>query len=652
MRYLLRAALLVSSPLCLYAQQTAFVPVPDTIKTNGVPPIPVAIADGLASYGDSRSAVALGWHPVQRQILINTTFGNAPQIHLVDGPLRARTQLTFFRDGVSRAGGPAQFEPVAGRYFIFRKDTGNGAEKWQLFTYDIATRTIRQLTDGTARHGIPVWSRSGTLIAYDSTKRNGKDRDLYVMEPARAGSERLVAQVEGSWSVLDWSAGDQELLALETVGPAEAHLWRVNAQTGAKAAITSRGAKASHLAAIFSADQKAVYALTHCGSEFRRLCKLDLETTTWRPVAGEGSDAEEMVSSPDRRTVAVLFNRNAVGEIALIDAASGRHRTVPKLPSGRITDLRWHRNGADLAFTVASLRSAGDVYSVNVKRSAIERWTQSETSGFNPDVLPDPEIVRWKSFDGREISGWMYRPPARFTGPRPVVVNIHGGPAAAFPEPARPGLFQGRSNYFLNELGVAIIYPNVRGSTGFGNEFEQLDNGLKREDAVKDIGALLDWIASRPDLDKSRVMVTGASYGGYMTLAVAATYPDRIRCAFAGFAIANFVSFLERTEKSRQANRRLEYGDETDPATRKFLTRISPVTNAARIKVPLFIAHGGNDPRVPAEQGDEIVQAAQKNGTPVWHVVYTDEGHDMARAATNNFNTYYWILFMQKYLLN
>ena len=198
MRHLLCAAVLVSSFLCLHAQQAVSVPVPDTIKVDGVPPIPVAIADGLASYGDSRSAVVLGWHPVQRQMLINTTFGNAPQIHLVDGPLRARTQLTFFRDGVSRAGGPAQFEPGAGRYFIFRKDTGNGAEKWQLFMYDIATRAIRQLTDGTVRHGIPVWSRSGTLIAYDSTRRNGKDRDLYVMEPTRAGSERLLAQGEGT----------------------------------------------------------------------------------------------------------------------------------------------------------------------------------------------------------------------------------------------------------------------------------------------------------------------------------------------------------------------------------------------------------------------------------------------------------------------
>ena len=305
-RHLLHAALLVSCPLSLYAQQTASVPVPETIKADGVPPIPVAIADALASYGDWRSAMVLGWHPVHRQILINTTFGNAPQIHLVDGPLRARTQLTFFRDGVSRAGGPAQFEPVGGRYFIFRKDTGNGAEKWQLFMYDIATRATRQLTDGTARHGIPVWSRSGTLIAYDSTKRNGKDRDLYVMEPARAGSERLLAQGEGIWSVLDWSAGDRELLALETVGPEETYLWRVNAQTGEKAAITSRGTKGSHWAAMFSADQKAVYALTHCGSEFRRVCKLELGSTTWLPVAGEGADAEEMVSSPDRRTLAVL----------------------------------------------------------------------------------------------------------------------------------------------------------------------------------------------------------------------------------------------------------------------------------------------------------------------------------------------------------
>jgi dipeptidyl aminopeptidase/acylaminoacyl peptidase len=651
MRHFLSIVLLVAVPLGVRAQD-AIVPVPATIKAEGVPPIPATIADGLASYGDSRSAVVLGWHPLQRQILINTTFGSAPQIHLVAGPLRARTQVTFFRDGVSRGGGPAQFEPTTGRYFIFRKDTGSGAEKWQLFRYDVATGAIRQLTDGSARHGVPVWSRSGTLIAYDSTKRNGKDRDIYVMDPDRAGSERLVAQGEGSWSVLDWSSGDQELLALETIGSTESYLWRINAQTGAKVAVTPRGATASYRSAMFSGDQKGVYALTHCGSEFRRACRLELGTTTWRPVTGEGADADDMVLSHDRRTLAVLFNRNAVGEIALVDTSTGRQRQAPKLPVGRITDLRWHRNGTDLAFTVASIRSAGDVYSLNIKSSRIERWTQSETSGFNPDVLPEPEIVRWKSFDGREISGWMYRPSPRFTGPRPVMVNIHGGPAEAFPEPGRAGLFQGRSNYLLNELGIAIIYPNVRGSTGFGREFEQLDDGVKREDAVKDIGTLLDWIATRPDLDKNRVMATGASYGGYMTLAVATTYPDRIRCAFAGFAIANLVSFLERTEPSRQANRRTEYGNETDPATRQFLTRISPLSNAGRIKVPLFVAHGGNDPRVPAEQGAEIVQAARKNGTPVWHVVYTDEGHDLLRRTNADMNFYYWILFIQKYLLD
>jgi dipeptidyl aminopeptidase/acylaminoacyl peptidase len=321
-----------------------------------------------------------------------------------------------------------------------------------------------------------------------------------------------------------------------------------------------------------------------------------------------------------------------------------RHK--PKIPAGTIQTLQWHANGRDLAFNLRSIHTFLDVYSVSSATGAVERWTKSESGGANPDALPPPEIVRWKSFDGQTISGVLYRPPARFTGPRPVIVNIHGGPD----DRERPR-FLGRSGSFLNELGVALIYPNVRGATGFGKAFLAADNGKLREDAVKDIGALLDWIAQQPALDKSRVMVTGASYGGYMTYAVAAMYPDRIRCAHAALGISNFVSYMETTEPVRLTNRRSEYGDERDPSMREFLTRISPITQAAKIRVPLFIAHGAKDTRVPLAQAQQMATAVRANGVPVWLAIFDEEGHNPFNATNNDFNLFIWAKFAQEYLL-
>ena len=244
------------------------------------------------------------------------------------------------------------------------------------------------------------------------------------------------------------------------------------------------------------------------------------------------------------------------------------------------------------------------------------------------------------------ISGFLYRPPAKFKGKRPIIVNIHGGPEGQ----SRPG-FLGRNNYYLNELGVALLYPNVRGSTGYGKTFLQLDNGFKREDSVSDIGALLDWIATQPDLDKDRVMVSGGSYGGYMSLAVATKYSDKIRAAIDIVGISNFVTFLEKTEGYRRDLRRVEYGDERDPKMREFLLKISPVNNAQNIKKPLFVVHGQNDPRVPLNEAQQIVATVQKNNVPVWYLMAKDEGHGFSKKKNIDFQFYATVMYVKEYLL-
>jgi dipeptidyl aminopeptidase/acylaminoacyl peptidase len=641
MRFLMLLLLLPAQAL---AQGGTFA-VPERVRVDGVPPIPAAIADAVAPYGQFRQARLLGWHPTERRILISTAFGNVSQIHEVRSPGGARTQLTFYREGVSVTGG-ASYDPT-GRYFVFRKDTSGGGEMMQLFRYDLGTGRITLLTDGKSRHGVPAWSRQRGLIAYSSTMRNGKDRDLYVMDPLRAGSTKIVAEVEGTWDALAWSADDKQLLALQLIpNTTETKLWLIDVETRERTLVTpSSGTPARWIAGQFGSNGRSVYALSDRDSDVMRVWQGDLASGEWKPVTDAGLAIEAFSVSSANGQLAIVADRGATSELRILDAGS-KPRPVSPIPPGVITNLAWHRSGTALAIEFAGARTFSDVYAVEVKTGKLERWTTSEIGGANPESLPDAEIVEWKSFDGLKISGVLYRPAKEFTGPRPVIINVHGGPERR----ERPrGI--GRSNYFRNEMGIAIIYPNVRGSSGYGLTFEHLDDGRKREDAVKDIGALLDWIATRPEFDKNRVMITGSSYGGYITLAAAIAHGDRLRCAFEGFGLSDFVAFLDGTDPSRRRDRLAEYGDPADPEMRAFLKSISPLTHAAKLKIPLFIAQGAKDTRVPPDQSEAMVKAVRANGTPVWYVVY-DGGHEELPGTTNDFNQYAWVLFVQKYLVN
>ena len=398
----------------------------------------------------------------------------------------------------------------------------------------------------------------------------------------------------------------------------------------------------------FSRDGKGLYVSTDRDAEFLRLAYLDLATGAHRYLTTDLAwDVESFDVAPDGRSIAFVTNEDGAGVLRRIDTDTGAALPVPKLPAGVIGGLEWHESGREVGFTLASARSPSDVYSVDFAAQRVERWTESETGGLDAAAFAEPEIVRWPSFDGRSISGLLYKPAARFTGPRPVVINIHGGPESQ----SRPN-YLGRTNYLIDQLGVAVIYPNVRGSTGFGKTFARLDNGRLREDSVRDIGALLDWIRTRPDLDASRVMVTGGSYGGYMTLAAATKFDDRIRCSLSVVGISNFVTFLENTEDYRRDLRRVEYGDERDPTMREFLLGISPLNHAAKISKPLFIVQGRNDPRVPWTESEQMVATVRAKGGPVWYLLAEDEGHGFAKKRNQDFQFYATVAFIQAHLLD
>ncbi|HEX9301530.1 MAG TPA: prolyl oligopeptidase family serine peptidase, partial [Casimicrobiaceae bacterium] len=393
----------------------------------------------------------------------------------------------------------------------------------------------------------------------------------------------------------------------------------------------------------FARNGRGLFLATNRDGEFRRLAYFDLATSALDYFGiGPPADVEDVALSPDGRTLAVITNEAGVGALRLYDTATRKPLPQPALPVGTTSRPVWHENSRDLAVSVNSAQSPGDVYAIDIRTNAVARWTENRVEGLDAATFQTPQLVTWKTFDGRAISGFITRPPATFTGKRPVLITIHGGPEAQ----ARPG-FIGRWNYFVNELGIALIEPNVRGSRGFGKTFIALDDGMKREDTVKDIGALIDWIATQPDLDQQRIAVEGGSYGGYMSLAVATHYSDRITSSIDVVGIANFVTFLERTESYRRDLRRVEYGDERDPAMREFLTRISPVNNAQKIGKPLFVVHGRNDPRVPYTEAEQIVAIVKKNGVPVWYLLADNEGHGFAKKANADFQFYAMVSFLE-----
>ncbi|MDC0718994.1 S9 family peptidase [Nannocystis bainbridge] len=624
------------------------VSMPDSLLAENIPPIPRAIADGVGTYSEARSAVALKWHPKDHSLLIRTRFADTDQIHEVKLAGGDRRQLTFFPDRV----GAATYPPVGdGSFFVLSKDIG-GNEFAQNWRFDRADGKLTLLTDGASKNSLGPWTRDGEKFAYTSTRRNKKDTDFYVVDPRDPSTDKLVAEVEGGgWDPEDFSVDGNLLLASENLSVNETYLWLFDLATGQRTKLTEKTGDipVAWSGAAFTADGKGVITTTDGKGEFRELVTLDLASKQTTPLGPPVPwDVDFFAISKDRKQLASVVNEGGVDRLRLHDLPSGRERPIKtRLPAGAIGSLTFHADGKLLAFTLSSARSPADTYVLDVRSGEIERWTESEVGTLNPTTFSEPELVTWKSFDGRDIPGFYYKPAARFTGPRPVVVIVHGGP-----EGQSQSGFIARNNYYLNELGVALLYPNVRGSTGYGKTYVRLDNGAQREDSVKDLGAALDWIAGRAELDAERVMIMGGSYGGYMTLAASVHFADRIRCAVDIVGISNFVTFLENTEAYRRDLRRVEYGDERDPELRKKLLEISPLTRAAEIKKPLFVIQGKNDPRVPASEAHQIVATLKRGGTPVWYLEGKDEGHGFQKKRNQDYQMYATILFMKNYLLD
>ncbi|PWE18043.1 S9 family peptidase [Marinicauda salina] len=636
-RFLLAVAAAAVAGAPAFAQTDVERVTEGNLVMENIPEIPAEVRERLRQYQNVRAAGFSDFAP-DGGVLISTRFGETSQVHHVAAPMGMRRQITFYDEPV----GGASARPGGAGEFVFAKDTG-GDEYYQGYLYDPADGSVARFTEDDTRNGAFVWSEDGARVAWYRSTEGDPDWDILAADPSDPESRRVVHEGEGAIYPADWSDDGERLLFARYYSITHADLFALDLASGDVVEINP-DADVAYRGAEFAPDGESVFVVTDQDSDFHRIMEIDLATGDMRQATPEhGWDVEAMDLSPDGSTIAYTINAGGVEELHFIDAETGAALPAPELPAGLIGGLQFDDAGARLGFTHTSPASPGDVWTYDLEAERLTRWTQSEVGGLEPETFVAPDLIRYESFDGLEIPAFVYRPEGE--GPHPVIVDIHGGPESQ----ERPG-FNPRIQYWVNELGAAVIAPNVRGSAGYGNQYVALDNGMNREDSVRDIGALLDWIAAQPEFDAERTAVYGGSYGGYMVLASLVHYSDRLAGGVDIVGISNFVTFLENTSGYRRDLRRAEYGDERDPEMRAFLEEISPSNRADEITAPLFIIQGANDPRVPASESEQILQAVREAGNEAWYLLAMDEGHGFAKKSNRDFQREAETMFLRDIL--
>jgi len=632
---------------------------------EGVPARDPAMTERLGRYLNGRSAKFLDWQP-DGALLVATRFGDVDQVHRVAAPMGSREQLTFYPEPISVAAANSNG-------FVFLKDKG-GDENSQIYYYRNADRSTRLLTDGKSLNGGPVWAHDGKRLAFHSNARDGVSYDIYLVDVTSNAPPRLLtAGNKDTWFPLDWSADDSKLLLQRYVSINESYLYVADANSGtvtpvadaeadSKKSSNGNGGRKSErrrvdrkndgnvgiIAAKFAPDGRGIYIVSDEAGEFAELFYYDPVTGEKRSVSPEGAqwDVDTFDVSPDGRYIAYVTNEDGRSRLTVIDNQLKLDLVPPGVPDGRITEVRFDRVGKKLAFSAESAQSPRDAYVYDLTKSSVERWTQSEVGPVDNGTFVPAELIHYPTWDRvagkqRMLSAYLYTP--KTPGPHPVLISIHGGPEEQY----RPG-YEAFFQFLVNELGYAVIAPNVRGSSGYGKTFLKLDNGILREDAVKDIGSLLVWVGVQPMLDRDRIVVMGGSYGGYMSLATLVSYSDRLRGGIDVVGISNFNTFLNNTSPYRQDLRRAEYGDERDPKMRAFFSRISPFNNSTSIRRPLLVVQGLNDPRVPASESEQMVARVRANGGEAWYLAAKDEGHGFRKKSNRDFYLETVATFLEK----
>lgn len=614
---------------------------------ENIPEIPPALKERLGQYENVRSASFQGWLAGQGGLLISTRFGEASQLHTVKSPLHYRRQITFFPEPI----GTAAVSPRGDR-IAFLKDQG-GDENSQIYLTDADAKQFTLITDGKSRYEAPIWDKQGRTLAFASSKRNGRDTDVYLYRLGESGKEaELLLQEGGYWRPVDFNQDASQLLVSKVVSSTENYLYLYDFKSK-KLEQLFPGQTLAFGDALFAKDGRQIFLTRDDPGEFKQLYAYQLQSKTLTPISSKIPwDVESLDLSQDGKKLLFKTNEDGIHRLYFADLPSLRYEEIPAVPGTQIGKQGFHPENSNLlALSISSASLPGDVFVYDFRKKKFEAWTESETAGLDRKNFVEPRLIHYPTFDQvagapRKIPAFLFKPKGA-QGKVPVVINIHGGPEAQY----RPG-FSAFFQYLASERGIAVLAPNVRGSSGYGKTYLTLDNGKKREDSVKDIGALLDWIAQQDDLDSQRVAVMGGSYGGYMTLASLVHYGSRLAGGIDSVGISHFISFLNNTKSYRQDLRRVEYGDERDPEMRAFLEQISPLSNVKKIQKPLFVIQGLNDPRVPASEAEQIVKAVRETGNEAWYLLGQDEGHGFRKKANQAVSMQTSVMFLEKILFS
>ena len=610
-----------------------------------VPYVPEEIRQELKGYQNIRSASFRGFKPDNEGVFISTRFGDVGQLHVVEKPLGMRKQLTFFDEPI----GSVSVQPN-GELIAFTMDSG-GSENAQIYVMNPENGRTVLVSDGKSRNGSVLWSRDGDKIAYGTTRRNGASNDVWVMDYKYPDQAKMVfASPDGtSWTPADWSKDSKKILLQNYISVTSSRIFILDTETGEKELVTNEE-NSSNLALAFGASGRGFFFLTDQFGQFRQLAYKSLTNGRVKIISEEIPwNIEGFAISKDRKRAAFTANEGGLSVLYLMDARSFKFKKVEMDNKGLIGGIKFSNDGKKLGLSLNSAKSPSETYIVNLGKRNLEyldviQWTESEVGGLNTDEFVLPNLITFKSFDDLEVPAFIYK-PKNIKEPVPVIITIHGGPESQY----RPR-FSSSIQQWVKRLGAAVIAPNVRGSNGYGKDYLKMDNGYKREDSVKDIGALLEWVETQPDLDSDRVAVIGGSYGGYMVLASAVYYSDKLVGAVDRVGISNFVTFLENTEDYRRDLRRVEYGDERDPEMRAFLEKISPNNNVTEIDIPLLVVQGENDPRVPVTESEQVVEALRNEDKTVWYMNALNEGHGFRKKENSDVSQQVTLMFFEKYL--
>ncbi|NOR20124.1 MAG: alpha/beta fold hydrolase, partial [Xanthomonadales bacterium] len=559
-----------------------------------IPPIPTTLPQTLSRYQNVRSARFVGWSSDSKSIFIKTRFDHVNQLHRVDVPGGARYQLTFGEEPV----GEVLSQPN-GKYLALTRDKG-GDEFDQVYLLNPQDGLMRLLSDGKALNNRLAWDRQGKHLAYRSTRRNGRSSDIWMQNPDSSTAASMLLETDDGtlWKPVDFSRDGKKLLVQQFIGVVDSRIYVKTLPDGELRLLVGNAENPSTNISIgFSRNDDHVLFITNQrngAAELARVSLDDEQVISFVPSTSDW-DITQNALSPDRKRGAFVTNEGGISRLYLFDPEKMNYELVRKIPVGLISGLIFSPDSKKLGMTLNTARHPNEAFVLELGRKPMSikkltRWTQSEVGGLDTRKFSKPIAISFPSaIEGQDenisIPAFAYLPPG--DGPFPVIIHVHGGPESQF----RPR-FNSDFQMWIDQLGVAIIAPNIRGSVGFGAKYITMDDGYQREAAVRDIGALLDWIAVQPNLDKNRVAIHGASYGGYIALASAVHYSDRLRAAVDRLGISNFVTFLENTQDYRRVLRRIAYGDERDPQMRAFLEEISPLNNVDKIKIPLFVQQG------------------------------------------------------------